>query len=96
MKIMNNYPFDMWLIVIIEIKKSAGVGGFYVNLRSQNRSCFYNQNVQESVRSVRFYFHNKLDGRSQCKKVLYPLCIMRPDHKCVIHISESQRQIVLR
>jgi hypothetical protein len=88
---MNNSPFDMWWMVIIEIKISAGVGGFSVNLRSQSRSSFYNQNVQERVLSVRFYFHNKLDGRSQsvevCKKVVYPLCIMRPDHKCDLHIG---------
>jgi hypothetical protein len=55
----------MWRMVRIEIKKSAGVGVFSVNLRSQSRSWFYNQNVQERVLSVLFYFHSKLDGRSQ-------------------------------
>jgi hypothetical protein len=79
--------------------KSAGVGGFFLNLRSKSLTCFNNQNVQERVRSVRFYFHSKLDGRSQTVEVgnidQYPFCIMRPDLKCVIHISESQRQCVL-
>jgi hypothetical protein len=82
---MNNSPFDIRWMVRIEIKKLACVGGFSVNLSIQSRSCFYNQNVQERVRSLRFYFHSKLDCRSQTveegKKVLYPLCIMRPDHK---------------
>jgi hypothetical protein len=50
----------MWGMVGIEIKISASVGRFPVNFRGQGRPFFYDQNVQEGDRSLRFYFHSSL------------------------------------
>jgi hypothetical protein len=54
----------MWRVVRIEVKISAYVGGFFVDFRGQSCPFSCDQKVQERDRTLRFYFHSELDGRS--------------------------------
>jgi len=60
---LQNSSFHVWWRIRLEIEITAGVSGFSVNFGVHCTSDSDEKHVQQRIRTVSFYFHDKPDGR---------------------------------
>ena len=61
---LQNSSFHVWWTIRLEIEVTAGMSGLSVNFGVHCTSVPDDKHIQQRIRTVSFYFHGKLDGRS--------------------------------